>query len=489
MSFSNQAAAPDGLSLGVRRDKIWANIIDYGILGLLVFSPLPAASVREWAVLVIQVSVVIMMAAYVLMREKPTNGRILSRRLKWPKYLFSALAVFLLLQIVPFPSFLVRLLSPSSHHFQKLYSVDASGPKFMSFSIVPSHTLQAALELLTYFLIGFLVIKTVTRKSQVVRMFSVVIAMGVFEALYGLFELYNSSPRILFYKKVYNLDSVTGTFVNRNHFSGYLEMIIPLALGLVAARIVLFSPSSANLRRRLAGFSEGHFFKSILISLGIGLMALAVVFSRSRSGVSVLVLAFILFAGLVAVYFNVYGLGQKRLKNFLGAGFLLVILLSLFVGINATLDRFSLDELLRDNRPAYWSLTLRTFADFPLLGTGLGTYGALVPSLEGDSGPVAIVHAHNDFLEYLSELGVVGFSLLFGGVLLMVRATFLSWRARRHPEIKGLALGGMVSVACIMIHSLTDFNLHIPANIVLLAVVLPSTMVLASYKQGEFLEK
>ena len=67
------------------------------------------------------------------------------------------------------------------------------------------------------------------------------VAMGVFEALYGLFELYPKSPRLLFYRKAYSLESATGTFVNRNHFSGYLEMIIPLALRLIISRIDLFA--------------------------------------------------------------------------------------------------------------------------------------------------------------------------------------------------------------------------------------------------------
>ena len=67
------------------RERMYQKIIDYGILGVIVFSPLPAASVYEWSILVIQLMVLVMMAAYVLMREKPQNNELLSLSLKWPR--------------------------------------------------------------------------------------------------------------------------------------------------------------------------------------------------------------------------------------------------------------------------------------------------------------------------------------------------------------------------------------------------------------------
>ena len=118
------------------------------------------------------------------------------------------------------------------------------------------------------------------------------------------------------------------------------------------------------------------------------------------------------------------------------------------------------------------------------MGTGLGTFGPLAPNSEYAGGPMAMVHAHNDYLEYLSELGVIGFLLLFGGVLIIIIASFITWRKRKNPEIRGLALGGIISLVCILIHSISDFNLHIPANMVLFSVVLPLTLVSAFYKRA-----
>ena len=159
--------------------------------------------------------------------------------------------------------------------------------------------------------------------------------------------------------------------------------------------------------------------------------------------------------------------------------------ISLYIGIGATFERFALDKLLQEARPTFWTNTIGIISEFPFFGTGLGTFTSFYPDYEAGGIPMRLFHAHNDYLEYLSELGAVGLILLLGGILFMVINSFLIWRVRRHPEVKGLALGGIVAVICIMIHSITDFNLQIPANMMLFSVVLSMTIVTAFYKRRE----
>lgn len=468
-----------------KKDNLWGKIIEFGILALLMFSPLPAASVNEWSILIIQLSVLIMMAAYILMKEKPNNNIFLSHSLKWPRYLFIGLFIFLFIQVIPFPKFMVQLLSPGILSYDKTFSVDFQTLKFMSISIIPAQTLRASLELLSYFLLGFLIIKTVTTRKQIMRIFSVLVAMGAFEAFYGLFELSNKSPRILFYKKIHMLDAVTGTFVNRNHFSGYLEMIIPLAIGLIIARIDLFSLSGLKWKQRLLRLSEKGLALNVLITIAIVLMSLGIIFSKSRSGVAILIITFLLFFELTILYLNAGKERKKWVRIFLGSAFLIITIISLYLGIGATIERFSLDHLLREQRPTFWANALQIFSKFPLFGSGLGTFTSLYPDIEQDGVLVRAFHAHNDYLEYFAELGILGMGLLLGGILFLAIKSFLVWRERRHPEVKGLALGGIVSLVAILIHSLTDFNLHIPGNMLLFSVVISVTIVASFYKRGE----
>ncbi len=157
---------------------------------------------------------------------------------------------------------------------------------------------------------------------------------------------------------------------------------------------------------------------------------------------------------------------------------------SLYVGVEATVGRFADDNLLQNGRPQYWAGVLRMAGDSPLVGTGWGTFGAIYPVYETIPLEGRLTHAHNDYLEALAEMGGVGFLLLLGLVLWPLADAFRTWSARRHPGIKGLGLGGFVAAAALLVHSLTDFNLHIPANAVLFSVVLALTVVTAYYRKA-----
>jgi O-antigen ligase len=468
-----------------RWDNVCQKIIDYGIIGLLIFCPLPAASVNDWSVFIIQLAVLVMMAAYVLKKPDPLPNTFLPGLIKWPKYFFLGFWILVCLQICPLPKFLVKWLSPNAYGFLRANLPDFSGLKFLSLSLIPAHTLKAGLALLPYFLFGFLIFKTVRRSSQIIRIYSVLLVMGIFEAFYGLFELTNKNPHILFYKKVYSLDVVTGTFVNRNHLAGYLEMIIPLGIGLILARVNFFSLAGLPWREKFLRLSEKGFVITLLMSFGILVMAVAVMFSRSRSGIFLLIFAFILFFVLIVLHFDRQASQKKWLKSFMVIISLGIIILSVYLGIEASFERFSPEQLLHEDRPAFWSNTLRYFSQYPLFGVGLGNFGSIYPHFMEEGQLVKLSHAHNDYLEYLTELGAVGMFLLLAGIFLLVGNTFLVWRARRYPVVKSLALGGIVATACILIHSITDFNLQIPANRIVFTAVLALTLVTATHRMRE----
>ncbi len=472
-----------------RREFLCKRIIEYGILGLIVFSPLPAAATREWSILVIQLTVIVMFVSYLIMDKKASHNELLTRTLKWPSYLFLGFFLYTVLQIIPLPKFFIKLISPNTYAFREMYSTGFSTQKFMSFSLIPSHTLREGLELLSYFLIVFLIIKTVTKRQQIIRIFSVLIAMGVFEAFYGLYELYNRNPRILFYEKIHHLDSVTGTFVNRNHFSGFLEMIIPLTIGLIIARISFFSLANLRWREKLLRLSHKGLSINLLLGGSIVVMSLAILFSKSRSGIFILFLTFVLFFGFASLFFRDSKKHEKWIKKFLNISFMIVIIISLYIGIEATLERFELEELLESGRPIFWGNTLRIFSEYPLFGTGLGTFPSIYPDLMKDGEILRIYHAHNDFLEYLTELGIVGFLLIFGGILILLYHSFILWKKRQDPDLKGLAMGGFISIFGILIHSITDFNLHIPANMLLFSVVLSLIITTTHYKSRMKVER
>jgi O-antigen ligase len=469
--------SPAGESTGM-------TIVEYGIIALLVLSPLPAASVDDWAVLAIELAAIFLTAVYLFTAQRPKLNARLSARLVWPRRLLLGLAGVLILQVIPLPKALASLLSPRSAALRGEFAPGYSGTATATLSLAPIHTLRAALELLAYVLIGILVVRTFTHRRQILRLMIVLTAAGAFQAFYGLFELFRAHPRVLFFPKIYSLSSATGTFVNRNHFSGYLEMILPLALGLVISRMDMLSLAGKRWSEKAAQITGRGFSQNVLILIAAAVMALAIIRSQSRSGVFVLLFIFVLFFELTVYHFSARRYRQEWVKTFLKAAFVLVTIAALYAGIEATMGRFATDNLLRDGRPQHWSSALAVFRDFPLVGTGLGTFADVYPvygtaRLEG-----RLTHAHNDYLESLSDLGLVGSALLLGTIVFLAVDGFRTWTKRRHPQIKGMGMGGFVAVAAIAVHSVTDFNLHIPANMLLFSVVLGLTFTTAYYRKA-----
>jgi hypothetical protein len=172
--------------------------VEYGLLALLVWTPLPIASVEEWSILVIEIAALVLFGATLWMDRPPQVNVLHARRLRGLRFVILALLVFIVLQIVPLPRSILAVISPRTLSLRAAY-VPAAAPPMRSLSLLPGRTVFAGLELAAYFLIGAVVVKTVTRRQQFRRLMLVLVAMGVFEAFYGLFELMRRNPRLLFY--------------------------------------------------------------------------------------------------------------------------------------------------------------------------------------------------------------------------------------------------------------------------------------------------
>ncbi len=464
-------------------NRIYEKILDYGILGLLIFSPLPAASTPEWSILVIQVWVLILAAVYVLMDSKPALNSPLKKMTGKLKIFFAGFFAVWMFQMLPLPVFIIKIISPSTAAFREQFSVGSESMQFMTLSLSPLQTFREGMEILAYVVLGFLVIMTVNSGRRFRRLIYVLAGMGVFQALYGMFELYRDNPRILFYEKNINLDVVTGTFVSQNHLTGYFEMVIPLTAGLILARMDIFALTGKKLKDSLIHISSKGMAVNLILSAAVLVMAGGLVLARSRSGAFSLVLIFILFAGMSTLGFGKTPSGRWQIKWALRVLFALVVIFALYAGIESTMQRFSLETLAQEQRPQFWSNTLDIMVDFPLFGTGLATFASVYPAYENFGIYGLLQHAHNDYLEYFSGLGLVGMIFFLGGILYIVFFSVSEWRKRRNAYIKGLAMGAFISLIVIGVHSFTDFNLHIPANMIVFTVILALLPRIVEYKK------
>ncbi len=390
------------------------------------------------------------------------------RRESWPRVgRIPAIALGVALavaagQLVPLPEPVLEWLTPARAELQDTFSSVLGRPGPAAPSLVPAASLRWTLTL-----VGLVAVFLVARASlvrgpeRVWRPAVPLLALGGFEAVLGLAQVYLAGQPL-----------ATGTYVNRNHYAGLLEMALPFAaMGAVG---VMKGRRSRRLTVRRALAASGLFALA-------GLMLAAIIQSLSRAGFA-FALASLAVMGAVALAGPKGRAGWKR-RAAAGVAAAAAAAAFVFLPTDPLIFRFgalaATEEISADTRVQVWRDTLKLIEDYPVAGVGLGGYTAAIHRYQTAAPTQTIGMAHNDYLQLAAELGLPGFAallLLAGWALARAgKAASLHDPARRYL---GLAcLGALTALA---LHSLVDFNLYLPANaaalawIAGLATVLPS---------------
>jgi O-antigen ligase len=338
--------------------------------------------------------------------------------------------------------------------------------------MAPYQTVSHLLLLVTYLTAFFLTLALCRNPNAKRRLVLAMVSLGVFEALYGLIQYLTGWQQIFTYVKKYYLEEATGTYINRNHFAGFLEMILPFAvvLALRWARLLFQNTSSRTATlRKIASRME---LLSLVFWLFLAtLLFVALVLSRSRMGtISALVslVAILALDGTASM--------RARPKAAVAALFFLGVLgLIVWIGSDPVMGRFeTLGQEYNfngQNRISIWRDTLRLIRHHPLLGTGLGSFSTVYPSVQTVFLTLLVEHAHCDYLEVASELGLPGAILVFGSIFWVLSQTAGQYKKAEESFDKAVSLGCIGSIAAILVHSLADFNLYIPANALVFTVI------------------
>ncbi len=466
------------------------NIIFAGTCLVLLLIPLPYGGVEEWAIFAFEAAVIILFGLD-LASGKSRNaaagaggqsenvqvktrggGALLAAKIMLA--FFFAVSVF---QIIPLPSSWIGFLSPATRSLD-MAAVRAglgeiAGRRTMSLSLSPQAGLYEIVKLFCYALFGTLVFRRIRSRSRAKILVYVMMAAGVFEALYGLEELFGGTSRIFGWKNRYYAGSAFGTFVNRNHFSAFLEMILPLCLGYVLARADFFSMEKGlTLRQKILWFGQERLQKTIAVGVIPVIMGLGIVFSYSRSGVFVLIASILFMIALSSLAPNrheedIDGSGaptSKRSRRLLRIIFLVVVGAALWIGIDPLIKRFSPDLITGEGRPILYKYTGDMIRANPVFGVGLGAYVYGYGLFEKKYTQGLTTHAHNDYLEVLAESGIPAGGMLIAAAFAVLAAMSALWVRRRDSSSRGVGLGCTAAIAAILIHSFTDYSLRMPAN-------------------------
>src|SRR5256885_13390761 len=188
------------------------------------------------------------------------------------------LLALVLLQVCPLPVSLAPLFGRAPD--------DLLGESHFTVSMAQYQTVSHLLLLVTYLTVFILTLVLCRDRNANMRLVFALVSLGAFEALYGLIQYLTGWQQIFTYVKKYYLEDATGTYINRNHFSGFLEMILPFAVVLAlrwAALLFKNTSSGTATLRKIASRTE---LLSLVLWLFLAiLLFVALVLSRSRMGI------------------------------------------------------------------------------------------------------------------------------------------------------------------------------------------------------------
>lgn len=309
---------------------------------------------------------------------------------------------------------------------------------------------RVELQLLaTYLIVLFLMAQAFSQRHHWRAFLWFLMTFGFIVSLFAILQNLTFNGKLYWFRVLHYPGYPFGPYANRNHFAGFAEIIIPFAL----VPLVL-----GKVRR------ERIFLVAIFAIAPI----VALLLSASRGGI-------ISFAVEVLILFVL--LLVRRVQStrvIFGAVIVLVgVLIVTWIGANQVLARFSgmqSIEVSAGKRTAMQRDTLRIFLDHPVIGTGLGTLQMVYPPYDSLYDGRIVNHAHNDYLEALAETGILGgfcclwfLSVLFLHALKGLFNLGTSFGA-------ALNFSGLIACCGLLVHSLVDFNLHIPANALLFLV-------------------
>ena len=431
---------------------------------MLIFAPLIMGGNRPLPLLILELAATVLLCLLLL---RPSFTQHLSRPLL---IALGVLVALPLVQLLPLPEFVWNWL-PGRDFYGAAASAVGSTPNFRSLSLIPNATESALLALLAP--VAVILATVATSEAQLKQLINLFIGLAVIQAVIGLAQFGTGSMAVLPGLEGEAISAAHGTYPNSDHLAGFLEMALPVALGLLIANIQIGSGTRARstrktpIRQRISRlFTSGIRFNRVAIYAAAGLaILLGLTFSHSRTGVALAMLG-ILVSSLV------FGrwVGGQRSSRLITAFTVIAVALALEIGLTSVLSRFTGKGMTDDMRWSIYAATIQGIRDFFPMGSGFGTYPAVFRRFQPGNIPEFVNHAHNDYLEWLFEGGLVAAVLMIGFLALYVLRWRKIWPREDYcPPYGFMRISAGIGLLMMGLHGMIDFNLHIPANAVFFA--------------------
>jgi O-antigen ligase len=392
----------------------------YGLFGLLGFAPLAFGAVQPWAIFILESAATALFVLWLVTQARLGEVRISESPLFVPMAVFGTLIV---LQILG---------GRTAYRYQ---------------------TIHQAMLYCGYGLLCFLVMQCLRKTSQVNFLAYAATIYGFGLAVFAIFQSVSSAGQLYWLVTPSSGGWIYGPYVNHNHYAGLMEMLVPVPM--------------------VAGLTHLLHKKQKMLALGAAaIMASTIFLSGSRGGM----IAFIVQMTILGVF--LIKRKKSRTLALALAGFLVALIgLTVWLGGSELGNRVisirseGSTEISGGTRMAIVRDSWKMWTARPLMGWGLGNFPEIYPQYRSFYTNLFVNQAHNDYVQLMVEMGAIGFALM----LWFLATTFYraSTKLGSWPSnINGaLTLSAMLGIIGILVHSLTDFNLQIPANAALFYVL------------------
>ncbi len=392
------------------------SFVFYGVFGLLLLGPLVLGGVEPWAIFSLEAGAGVLFIVWIASRFSSHELSASWSPLFAPMLVFAALVAF---QIT-------------------------TGKTAYRYATISSGLLYCA-----YGLLCFLTVQCLRRTSQIKLLAISVSAYGMAVATFSLFQGLASNGKLYWLRTSTRASWIYGPYINHNHYAGLMEMLVPIPL------VLSFTT-----------YPRGGLRKAAVVASAV--MATTIFLSGSRGGM-VAFMCELIFLACVLIWRRSSGRNSFSSKLTLALFAILFLLLLGWVGGHEAIDRLlnvgsTRHEITSGLRLAIDRDLLKMFPHRLFLGWGLGTFVYVYPQFRSFYTSYYIDEAHNDYLQLLIELGAAGFITMIWFLCLVFRNA--SNKLRNWPtDINGaVALATLLGVTGILVHSLVDFNLQVPAN-------------------------
>ncbi len=419
--------------------------------------PLPMAMLELGALVLLAVSLMPGAAAW-----EPTAG-VAASPLSLPLRIFLLVVLCVpLVQLIPLPLALWSAL-PGREFYAKGIELAADGGDvgWRAISLIPSTSEAAWLVLLPP--LAIFIAATRLPRERLLGLVIWFLVIAAAEALLGLGQ----------YGNVRMQEGATGSYNNRNHLAGLLEMALPMGLALLAATVGQARHRGGRRRRTrtlrqwIARFS----IERINQAAAFGVVSLAIflglIFTRSRAGVALAMVGIVLCILLFS-----FRLGGRNASGLVGSFTAVGVGLASLIGLYPVWTRFAFKDPGEDARWTIFNATIEAIGEFFPLGSGAGTFLDVMRRFHPMTLPgVTINRAHNDYLEWLLEFGLLAGVMIAVWLLFYLRQWGRVWKRGDWTPFRFAQAGAGIGLLLLMLHSSVDYNLRVPANAVFAALL------------------